>query len=139
MSARPSSAESGATLLEALVALALMAVTALGVISAQWWMARGENAVAVRERAAFIVDSIAEASRGSTSEPDVLARWNAQAASALPRGEALARETGDGLSLSIVRWAAPGQAPHAQFDETWPCAAAAGTVEGPCAAIAFVR
>jgi Tfp pilus assembly protein PilV len=142
MSARTSSLEQrGGTLLEALVALTLMAVAALGVMSSQWWMARGERALAMRERAAFVVDSVAEAVRGSTPESAALAQWGAYAADLLPRADVSVREQGDGLSLSIVRWAAPSDAMRGLPDGSGPgaCAAAGGTVDAPCAALAFVR
>jgi Tfp pilus assembly protein PilV len=138
MSVRSRLGQQGGTLLEALVALALMAVSALGVVSTQWWIARAENDSAMRERAAFIADSIVEAMRGSASEPAALSQWATYAADTLPNAEVSVRETGNALPSSIVRWTSARQDPSASSGQG-ACHAAAGIAEPSCAAIAFVR
>jgi hypothetical protein len=45
---------SGGTLIEVMLAVALTAITALGLIATQLWMARHANAMAARERTAFV-------------------------------------------------------------------------------------
>ena len=131
----------GGTLLEVLVAVALMAVSALGVISVQLSMARGETVVAMRERAALIADSMAEAARGTTSEAIALERWRAQAASVLPSADASVREQGGGLALSTVVWAAWRHDARVPVHRPAGCGevAAAASANLSCASIAFVR
>ncbi|TKC91124.1 prepilin-type cleavage/methylation domain-containing protein [Trinickia terrae] len=131
----------GGTLLEVLVALTLMAVSALGVISAQLSMARRENAVAMRERAALIADSLVEAARGSTPESVTLAQWNVHAASMLHRGDVRFQELGDGLSMSIVRWDALREDSRGTPAGQGTCKTVAGAAAGEmsCASITFVR
>ena len=129
----------GGALLEVLVAVTLMAVSALGVISAQLWMARGENAVAMSERAALIADSLAEAARSFASESAALAQWNAHAGSVLRRADVLVSDEGDGLSLAIVRWASPRQDSRAALDAPAACRGKGGSADMSCASIAFAR
>ncbi len=50
-----------------MLAVALMAVTALGLIAGQLWTAREARAMAMREQAAWIADSVAEAMRTPAS------------------------------------------------------------------------
>jgi Tfp pilus assembly protein PilV len=53
----------GASLIEVMLAVALTAVTALGLIASQLWIAREARAAALREHAVFVADAVAEASR----------------------------------------------------------------------------
>jgi Tfp pilus assembly protein PilV len=135
MTARTRWREQGATLLEVLVAIVLMAVSALGVISAQLWLARGESAVAMRERAVLIADSMTEAARGLTSEVVALKQWNASAAAVLRRADVSIREQGGGLAVSIVRWDAPQQDPASTREAALTC----GDAKLSCVTLAFVR
>ncbi|WP_206999087.1 type IV pilus modification PilV family protein [Trinickia mobilis] len=130
----------GTTLLEVLVAVALMAVSALGVISAQLWLARGESELAMREGAVLIADSLAEAARNFTPESVALEQWRTQAASILPSAELSVREQGGRLALSVVRWAAWRRDSRVPFHRPVACdEAAVSSASLSCASIAFVR
>lgn len=141
MTARSWRKGQGGTLLEVLVAIALMAVSALGVISVQLSLARGETEVAMRERAALIADSLTEAARGSTSEAVALEQWRAQAVSVLPSADVSVREHGGLLAVSTVVWAAWRRDPRVSVHRPVACGdvAAATSAIMSCASIAFVR
>jgi Tfp pilus assembly protein PilV len=141
MTVRPWCKRQGGTLLEVLVAVALMAVSALGVISVQLSLARGETEVAMRERAALIADSMAEAARGTTSEAAALEQLRAQAASILPSGEVSVHEQSGGLALSVLKWAAWRRDSRVPVNRPVVCGevAAAASANQSCTSIAFVR
>jgi Tfp pilus assembly protein PilV len=126
----------GTSLLEVLVAMMLMGMSALAVISAQLGFARAESAVAMRERAALIADSIAEAAHGSVSEAAALKQWNLQAESTLPNADASVREQGDSLALSMVRWAA--RRPDSRTSACGDVSASVST-DTSCLSITFAR
>jgi len=141
MKARSRRKGHGATLLEVLVAVALMAVSSLGVISVQLSLARGHTEAAMHERAALIADSLAEAARGTTSEAMALEQWRAQASKMLPSVDLSIREQGGGLALSMVGWAAWWHDARGSAHRPAGCGevAAAAFANISCASIAFVR
>jgi Tfp pilus assembly protein PilV len=55
-----------ASLIEVMLVVALTAVTALGLIASQLWIAREARAAALREHAVFVADAVAEAARVPT-------------------------------------------------------------------------
>jgi Tfp pilus assembly protein PilV len=73
------SASSGSSLIEVMLAVALMAVTTLGLIAGQLWTAREARAMALREQAAWIADSVAEAMRTPASANAATRQWNSRA------------------------------------------------------------
>ncbi|MPW15743.1 hypothetical protein GCT13_02125 [Paraburkholderia sp. CNPSo 3157] len=96
----------GQTLIEVLIAVAVTAVTLLGLIAVQLSIARDGRATSYREQAALIADAIAEAARApfaSESAP-ALGQWNTRAASILPKGDAAV--SGADLSFARATWAA---------------------------------
>jgi Tfp pilus assembly protein PilV len=97
---------SGGTLIEVMLAVALTAVTALGLIATQLWMARHANAMAVRERAAWVADSLVEAMHGPWASSFDPAQWQVRVASILPRGQASVIDQAAGVSSARVTWAA---------------------------------
>lgn len=100
MSAPRCSRARGSTLLEVALAIAVMAVCVLGQMSTQLALARNAQAAAMRERAAFAADAIAQAA--SVSDAAVEA-WKARAQSIVPDGQALVTNEGD-ASLVTVTW-----------------------------------
>ena len=72
-----------------MLAVALMAVTALGLIAGQLWIVREARAMSMREHAAWIADSIAEATYAAPPPP-TLQRGSGMPVQAvlLPHGEA---------------------------------------------------
>jgi Tfp pilus assembly protein PilV len=139
MRARASIAMRGGALIEVLIAVTLMAVTALGVIAGQISMVRNESAATMREQAAFIADSVAEAMRDAVPDAAMLDQWKARAASVLPQCDVSVREQSGGVSLSVVRWAAPQAPASGAADAPAACGDAALPAGTACVAIAFAR
>ncbi|MEM5438291.1 type IV pilus modification PilV family protein [Paraburkholderia diazotrophica] len=96
----------GQTLIEVLIAVALTAVTVLGLIAVQLSIARDSRATSYREQAALIADAIAEAARAPSASESApaLSEWKARAASILPKGDAAV--SGADLSFARATWAA---------------------------------
>ncbi|NML30747.1 type IV pilus modification PilV family protein [Paraburkholderia antibiotica] len=134
------SACGGNSLIEVMLAVALIAVTALGLIASQLWTAREARAMAMRENAAWIADSVAEAMSMSSSGDAALNQWSARASVLLPRGEASIGE-GGAVATARVTWASVQDRPAAGevIDKPESC----GGVEVPagisCVALAFAR
>jgi Tfp pilus assembly protein PilV len=131
----------GASLIEVMLAVALTAVTALGLIATQLWIARETRAAALRERAALLADAVAESSRASTGGDAALRQWSARTASLLPQGEASTSERGDGVSFARVVWSAVTSMPlpervTVKSDSCGDLPVAAGLT---CVAVAFVK
>ncbi|HEY3598606.1 MAG TPA: hypothetical protein VGL08_13970 [Paraburkholderia sp.] len=95
----------GESLIEVMLAVALMAITALGLVAAQLWTMRDARATALRERAAFVADAVVEAMQGPSQSAVGVAQWKARAASLLPQGEASVSSAGEGVSIARVMWA----------------------------------
>ncbi|MCC8391884.1 prepilin-type N-terminal cleavage/methylation domain-containing protein [Paraburkholderia sp. MMS20-SJTR3] len=130
----------GNSLIEVMVAVALIAVTALGLLAGQLWTAREARAMALREQAAWIADAVTEAFATSATGDAALGQWRARAAVLLPRGEASI--VGSGAVTSVrVTWASVRDRPAdgEVIDKPESC----GGVETPagfsCVALAFAR
>ncbi|RKP50939.1 type IV pilus modification PilV family protein [Trinickia fusca] len=95
----------GSSLLEVLIALALLAVTMLGALAGQWWASGGERLAGQRAHAVAIAASVAEAMHGPVAP--ALARWQARAAASLPNADVFVSDEAQGISQAIVRWAMP--------------------------------
>jgi len=130
----------GSSLIEVMLAVAVMAVTALGLIAGQLWTAREARAMAMREHAAWIADSVAEAMSAPSANEAALNAWRSRAAALLPRGDASVVGAG-GVSVARVTWTASRNMPRADdvIDKPEPC----GGVDAPagfsCVALAFVK
>ncbi|WP_341313147.1 hypothetical protein WN982_17340 [Paraburkholderia sp. IMGN_8] len=131
---------SGSSLIEVMLAVALMAVTALGLIAGQLWTAREARAMAMREHAAWIADSVAEAMCMPSAGESVVRQWSARAASLLPRGEASVGESGS-VSTARVTWAALRDMPRSGdvIDKPEPCGGADVPAGSSCVALAFAK
>ena len=131
----------GASLIEVMLAVALTAVTALGLIASQLWIAREAHAAASREHAAFVADAVAEASRAPTGGDVVLRQWSARAASLLPQGDASVSERGGGVSFARVTWSAAAtlRTPGEIIDKPESCGDLALSANRSCVALAFAK
>lgn len=131
---RRAQAPHGDSLIEVLIALSLMAVTALGVIGAQTWLARNERAMLNIQRATSIADSIAEGIRRDADRDPVLTQWRSLAASMLPEGDVALLERGEGLRVALVKWRASDSGTEAA-----PCIEPEAGAKRACVAVAFAR
>ncbi len=130
----------GSSLIEVMLAVALMAVTALGLIAGQLWTAREARATALREHAAWIADSVAEAICAPATSDAAIRQWNARAAALLPHGQASVEASG-GLSAARVTWVAPRDMPPADniIDKPESCGGADVPAGVSCVALAFAK
>jgi len=132
----------GSSLIEVMLAVALVAVTALGLIAAQVWIAREARAMTMRESAAWIADSIAEAMSVPSLGDAALNQWSAQASVVLPRGEASIGESG-AVATARVTWTAVRDRPAAGSGDVIDKPESCGGVDAPagssCVALAFVK
>nr|WP_328821942.1 hypothetical protein [Paraburkholderia haematera] len=127
-------------MIEVMLAVALMAVTALGLIAGQLWTAREARAMAMREHAAWIADSVAEAMREPSAGDSSIRQWSARAALLLPHGEASVGESG-GVSIARVTWTALRDMPRTDdvIDKPESCGGAEVPTSASCVALAFAK
>jgi Tfp pilus assembly protein PilV len=133
----------GSSLIEVMLAVALMAVTALGLIAGQLWTAREARAMAMREHAAWIADAVAEAMREPAAGDSAIRQWSTLAARAtalLPHGEASVGES-SGVYAARVTWTALRNTPRAGdvIDKPESCGGADVPAGASCVALAFAK
>ena len=124
----------GDSLIEVLIALSLTAVTALGIIGSQLWLARNERSLMARELATSIADSVAEGIRRDTDRDPVVTQWRTRAAALLPDGDVDVLDRGDGLHIAVVKWRA-----QASSDGEAVCPEPSVGAKLACVAVAFAR
>ncbi|WP_144158270.1 hypothetical protein [Paraburkholderia sp. BCC1885] len=131
----------GTSMIEVLLAVALTAVTALGLIASQLWLAREARAAALREHAVLIADAVVEAMRAPTGGDIALRQWSARAASLLPKGDASSSEGGGGVSWARVTWSAltTTRGPSDAIDKPESCGDQTAPAGLACVALAFVK
>ncbi|WP_408434926.1 hypothetical protein [Paraburkholderia caffeinilytica] len=117
-----------------------MAVTALGLIAGQLWTAREARAMAMREHAAWIADSVAEAMLEPASSDSAVRQWSARATALLPHGEASVGAS-NGLSTARVMWMTLRDTPRADdvIDKPESCGAMDIPTGSSCVVLAFAR
>ncbi len=130
----------GSSLIEVMLAVALMAVTALGLIAGQIWTAREARAMAMREHAAWIADSVAEAISSPAVGDSAIRHWNARATVLLPQAQVSVGESG-GISTARVTWVSPPDMHHADdvIDKPASCGGVDLPVGSSCVVLAFAK
>ncbi|APA85727.1 hypothetical protein BJG93_10230 [Paraburkholderia sprentiae WSM5005] len=131
----------GNSLIEVMLAVALVAISALGLIAAQVWTAREARAMTLRESAAWIADSIAEATITSFIGDAALNQWSARASALLPHGEASIGESGE-VATARVTWASVQNRPAAGdviARPAQPCGGVDAPAGSSCVALAFAK
>ena len=128
----------GDSLIEVLIALSLTAITALGIIGSQMWLARNERSLMARELATSIADSVAEGIRhhtdADTDRDPVVTQWRTRAAALLHDGDVDVLDRGDGLHIAVVKWRA-----QASSDGEAVCPEPSVGAKLACVAVAFAR
>ena len=134
-------ASQGGSLIEVMLAVALTAVTALGLIATQLWIARDTRAAALREHAALLSDALAEAARAPSGSDAALRQWSIRAASLLPQGDASISEHGGGVSFARVTWSAVVKMPASAqvIDQPESCGDLPVAAGLSCSAVGFVK
>ncbi|MCC8401310.1 hypothetical protein LJ655_05265 [Paraburkholderia sp. MMS20-SJTN17] len=130
----------GSSLIEVMLAVALIAITTLGLIAAQVWTAREARAMALRENATWLADSIAEAASTSSMGELALNQWSARARAALPHAEVSIGESG-AVATARVTWAFVQDRPAAGhvIDKPESCGGIDAPAGSSCVALAFAK
>ncbi len=130
----------GSSLIEVMLAVAVMAASALGLIAGQLWTAREARAMSMREHAAWIADLVVEAVSASASSDSALNAWRSRAATLLPQGDASVMGSG-GVAVARVTWTVLRNMPRADdmMDKPEPCGGVDAPVGSSCVALAFVK
>jgi Tfp pilus assembly protein PilV len=128
----------GSSLIEVMLAVALMAVTALGLIAGQLWIVREARAISMREHATWIADSIAEATYAAAAADAATRQWNARAGVLLPHGQASVTASA-GVAAALVTWTSVRDMPPAAdvIDKPESCGTADVPAGSSCVALAF--
>lgn len=131
----------GNALIEVMLAVSLMATTALGLIAAQLWTAREAHASATREQAVLVSDALTEIARSDATGDAASTRWRSLTATLLPQGDASVRDLGSGASIVEVLWHAQPQVPerNVAVDVPESCGGIAAPVGMHCVVMAFAR
>jgi len=132
----------GGSLIEVMLAVALIAVTALGLIATQLWISRETRAAALREHAALLSDALAEAARAPADGDVALQQWSNRAARLLPQGDASISEHGaGGVSFARVMWSAVARMPASVQvpDKPDSCGDLPVSAGQSCSAVVFVK
>lgn len=125
----------GDSLIEVLIALALSAVTAFGIIGAQMWLARNERSMVMRETAVSIADSVVEGIRRDLDRDPVMAQWRTRAAAVLPEGGIDLLDRGNGVHVAVVKW----RSPTSGNGDDPSCAEPGVGTKLACVTVAFAR
>jgi Tfp pilus assembly protein PilV len=130
----------GSSLIEVMLAVALMAVTALGLIAGQLWTAREARAMSMREHASWIADSVAEAMCAPATSDAATRKLSARANALLPQGEVSVSASAD-VSAALVTWAAMRDMPRGNdvIDKPESCGSADVPAGSSCVALAFAQ
>ncbi|WP_233800074.1 type IV pilus modification PilV family protein [Paraburkholderia sp. HP33-1] len=130
----------GSSLIEVMLAVALIATTTLGLIAAQVWTAREARAMTLRENAVWLADSIAEAASTSSTGDVGLNQWSARASVLLPQADVSIGESG-AVATARVTWASVQDRPIAGqvIDKPEPCGGIDAPAGSSCVALAFAK
>jgi Tfp pilus assembly protein PilV len=136
-----SNPDNGSSLIEVMLAVALMAVTALGLIAVQLWTAREARALAMREQAVLIADSTVESMHAPSADDTLGRQWAVRAAASLPKGDVSVSDTGGAVSTARVTWTALRNLPHSGdvIDKPESCGGVDVPSGAACVALAFTR
>jgi Tfp pilus assembly protein PilV len=124
-------------LLEVALAMAVMAICALGLMSTQLAIARHAQSAAARERAAFAADALAEASAWSSAA--AIDAWKTRVAAIVPEGAAAITSAGADTSIATVTWALSRPPSSRDTAGASGCQGVTTSPERDCVALAFAR
>ena len=131
------SSQRGQTLMEVLVAVAVTAVTVLGLIAVQLAIARDARGMSYRVQAALVADAIAEAALAPNANVAAANQWKTRAASLLPKGDA--GIVGSDPAYARATWAWQASLPRDIIDAPVSCGDGDVPQGMQCVAIAFSR
>ena len=112
----------GASLLEVLVAVSLLATSLLGMAAAQIAAVRDADTRSMREHASWEVASIAEAMRVPESSAPVLARARASIHAAIPNARISFADEASDVGTIMIHWARiPGMQASSELSNEESC------------------
>lgn len=130
----------GSTLLEVALAVAMMAVSGMGLVATQLSLSRHTQSTAIRGQAAFIADAFAEMAVEGGSGVGAGEQWKTRASVAIP-GSIVSTDAGGGYaSSSTVSWPAKryGLA-SADAGALLPCGVTPAAPYRECVSLLFAR
>lgn len=130
----------GSTLLEVVLAVALMAASGVGLVATQLWLSRQDRATAIRERAAFIADAFAEMAAVADAGSVARDQWTTRASIVIPGSVVSLASSGVDASVVAVTWpaASDGLVPSGTGDRRH-CGDAPASAGRECVSLTFAR
>jgi Tfp pilus assembly protein PilV len=96
----------GSALLEVMLAVAVMAVSSLGLVITQLSLARNTQWATAREHAAFIADAFAESAQESATGSQGASQWKTRMSTILPGSAVSLTTSGTNTFIATVSWPA---------------------------------
>lgn len=130
----------GSTLLEVALAVALLAVSGLGLVATQLTLSRHAQSAAMRGQAAFIADAFAEMAIEGSSGVGVGAQWKTWATVLIPGAIVSTAAAGVSTSSSTVTWPAASYGPASAGAGTpVSCPGSSASLRRECVSLVFAR
>ncbi|PLZ00179.1 hypothetical protein CY652_22290 [Burkholderia sp. WAC0059] len=132
----------GAALLEVMLAVAIMATSALGLAATQLWLGREARSATIREQAVFMADAVVEAGLGGDGNSGRTDFWTRRASAVVPRSTVAVTASAGGVSVASLVWSSLGKSTGARPDTATTQQACNGvvvTVGQACVALSFVK
>ena len=140
MTPRTRTRSRGSTLLEVALAVALLAVSGLGLVSTQLTLSRHGQSAALRGQAAFIADAFAQTAIEGSSGVGVGDQWKARAAVLIPGAVVSTDGAGAATSSSTVSWPAASYGPaSADVGALASCVGSSAQSSRECVSLVFAR
>jgi Tfp pilus assembly protein PilV len=127
-------------LLEVALAVALLAVSGLGLVSTQLTLSRHGQSAALRGQAAFIADALAQTAIEGSSGAGVGDQWKTRAAVLIPGAVVSVDGGGGATSSSTVSWPAASYGPtSADGEAPGSCVGSSAQSRRECVSLVFAR
>lgn len=128
----------GASLLEVLIALALVASAILGAAAAQLAALRGASSAEHREQAAWIAASVAETMAAGQGLPFRMAHLRERAGAVIPGARVAIVDEATGLGAAVVHWPRePAQLEQGREPGQGSCSSLDNSAASRCIALPF--
>jgi Tfp pilus assembly protein PilV len=140
MTPREREVSRGSTLLEVVLAIALLATSGIGLVATQLSLSRHGQSAAMRAQAAFIVDAFAEMAIDASEHAGAAEQWKARTPVLIPGGVVSTSAAAADTSKSTVSWLAKSYGPASGSDDVhMGCPAEPGRDHRECVTTVFAR
>jgi len=127
-------------LLEVALAVALLAVSGIGLVATQLSLARQGQSAAMRGQAAFVADAFAEMTVEATGGVGAADQWKARTAVLIPGSTVSNDGAGAYTSSSTVNWPARPYGPvSADARASVRCPGTSASPDSECVSLVFAR